>query len=339
MPAKTFGHLSSGEEIIEYTLSSNDMIVRFLNWGGIIKSIQVPNRDGIATEVTLGFDSLEPYIKGTPFFGALVGRYGNRIKNGQFELDGVQYQLPINNLGNHLHGGVGFDKKIWSVEAQDSKAILTYLSKDGEEGYQGNVDVKVVYELVDHALHIEYEAETDAPTIINLTNHSYFNLDGNGDILDHELKLYMDHYLPVDETFIPLHSAPQTASGPFDFSDWKKIGEEIGSSHEQIQRAGGYDHCYSREVITTQPELVAEARSSESGIAMQVLTTEPGVQFFSGNYSSVIESDGKRFPPRSGFCLETQHFPDSPNRPDFPSTVLRPGEIYKSETIYRFSIH
>jgi aldose 1-epimerase len=293
--------------------------------------------------VALGFSSLVPYLGNHPFFGALVGRFANRIRSGEFELDGTRYQLEKNNLGNHLHGGEGFDKRIWGVEIEDHKAILKLVSQDGDQGYPGNVSVTVEYEFTeDLCWHIRYHATTDKKTIINLTNHSYFNLAGalSGGISSHELRIRADQYIPIDATFIPLDKSPiHVKDSPFDFLDWKMVGKEIDSDHEQIKKAGGYDHCWVRSMKkATNPEPLAEIREPSSGIILNVQTTEPGVQFFSGNYpETVIGEDGKEFPPRAGFCLETQHFPDSPNRPDFPTTVLEPNKVFESETIFKFS--
>jgi aldose 1-epimerase len=330
--------------------NANGMTLKVTNVGGSIVSLLVPNKNGDLVDVALGFDSLARYTKDHPFFGSLVGRYANRIANAKFTLDGKEYQLAANNGKNSLHGGPGgFHKVIWAGEPFTSNGsealLLTYLSKDGEEGYPGNLNVKVTYTLTDqNEVVIDYEATTDKPTMINLTNHSYFNLAGagNGDILNHQMEIFADKFTPVDEGLIPTGELRNVAGTPFDFLSKHAIGERINKNDdEQIKIGKGYDHNY----VLNKPKpdsLTLAARVTErgSGIVMEVFTTEPGVQFYTGNFlnGSVSGKGGKVHGYRSAFCLETQHFPDSPNQPKFPSTVLRPGETYKSRTIYKFKV-
>ena len=345
-----FGTTPDGEEASVYTLTNaRGMEVRVTDWGGVVLSISVPDREGTVEDVTLGFDTLAPYTTGeSPYFGALVGRYGNRIADGRFSLDGRTYALATNNGPNHLHGGErGFDKRLWTAEPfeTDSTAglVLTRTSPDGEEGYPGALDVRVTYTLTDDdALAFAYHATTDAATPVNLTQHTYFNLAGpGGDVLDHELTLDAGAFTPVDSTLIPTGEVRPVAGTPFDFREPRAIGERIGADDEQIQYGGGYDHNW---VLDRGGEagLVRAARlyDPSSGRAMEVWTTEPGVQFYSGNFldGSLTGRGGVAYAYRSGLALETQHFPDSPNQPAFPSTVLRPGETYRSRTVYRFSV-
>ena len=348
--AVPFGTTSDGEEASVYTLTNaHGMEVRVTNWGGVVLSISVPDREGTVEDVTLGFDTLAPYTTGeSPYFGALVGRYGNRIADGRFSLDGQTYTLATNNGPNHLHGGErGFDKRLWTAEPfeTDSTAglVLTRTSPDGEEGYPGALDVRVTYTLTDDdALAFAYHATTDAATPVNLTQHTYFNLAGpGGDVLGHELTLDAGAFTPVDSTLIPTGEVRPVAGTPFDFREPRAIGERIGADDEQLRYGGGYDHNW---VLDRDGEagLVRAARlyDPSSGRAMEVWTTEPGVQFYSGNFldGSLAGRGGVVYGRRSGLALETQHFPDSPNQPAFPTTVLRPGETYRSRTVYRFSV-
>jgi len=331
-----------------YTLTNdNGVRVKITNWGALVVSLEVPDRDGQLDNVVLGFETLDSYLGGHPFFGCVVGRYGNRIARGRFTLDGVEYRLAINNGPNHLHGGImGFDKFVWKSEELEREAgpavKFSHVSPDQDEGYPGTLSVEVVYTLThDNELRIDYTATTDAPTVVNLTNHSYFNLAGagSGDILDHEVTLHCDRYLPVDDGLIPtgdLHSVSRT---PLDFQEPQTIGSRI----QQITGehfGGGYDHCFVIKNATGE-DLVAAARvrEPESGRVMEVFTTEPGVQLYTGNFldGSVSAPNGKPYEKFHGFCLETQHFPDSPNQENFPSTVLRPGDTYESSTVYKFS--
>ena len=345
-----FGTTPDGEEASVYTLTNaRGMEVRVTDWGGVVLSISVPDREGTVEDVTLGFDTLAPYTTGeSPYFGALVGRYGNRIAGGRFSLDGQTYTLATNNGPNHLHGGVrGFDKRLWTAEPfeTDSTAglVLTRTSPDGEEGYPGALDVRVTYTLTDDdALAFEYHATTDAATPVNLTQHTYFNLAGSGgDVLGHELTLDAGAFTPVDSTLIPTGEVRPVVGTPFDFREPRAIGERIGADDEQLRYGGGYDHNW---VLDRDGEagLVRAARlyDPSSGRAMEVWTTEPGVQFYSGNFldGSLTGRGGVAYAYRSGLALETQHFPDSPNQAAFPSTVLRPGETYRSRTVYRFSV-
>ncbi|WP_341838990.1 aldose epimerase family protein [Chitinophaga caseinilytica] len=333
---------TGGTEVTQYTLTNaNGMIVKVLNYGGIITDIITPDKSGAPGNVVLSFDSLSGYLQaGNPYFGTLVGRYANRIANAQFSLDSVTYKLAPNNNGNTLHGGLkGFDKVIWKAtpQAGDSSLLLEYRSADGEEGYPGNLDVKVVYTLTaDNALQIDYTATTDKATPINLTNHSYFNLSAGGshDILGHELQLRAPRYTPVNENLIPLGRLDSVAGTAMDFTTPHKIGERIS----QVQ--GGYDHNWVLEEGEGLQEF-GMLYDSVSGRVMTVATTEPGVQFYSGNFldGSLKNTRNKAvYGKHAGMCLETQHFPDSPNQPSFPSAILRPGETYKQTTVYRFAV-
>ena len=342
-----FGTLPDGREVTIYTLTnSSGMEVRITNYGGIITSIQVPDRDGNMGEVTLGYDSLDKYLAGSPFFGCITGRYANRIAKGQFTLNGETYSLVTNNGPNHLHGGTeGFDKKLWDAEpfSEEGKSgvVMTYTSPDGEEGYPGTLAVTVTYTLGDdNGLQIDYEATTDKATVLNLTNHTYFNLKDGGasSALDHELRIMADRYIPTDETNIPLGPLASVEGTPFDFRTATPIGDRIENENEQLTFGYGYDHTYVFNKEGDALQLGAEVYEPTTGRVMEVLTTEPGVQLYTGNHlNGTHEGRGVAFERRSAFCLETQHFPDSPNQPDYPSTVLNPGETFNSTTIYRFS--
>lgn len=333
---------TGGAEVTLYTLTNaNGMIVKVLNYGGVITDIITPDKSGAPGNVVLSFDSLSGYLQGgNPYFGTLVGRYANRIAKAQFTLDSVTYKLAPNNNGNTLHGGIkGFDKVIWKAtpQAGDSSLVLEYRSADGEEGYPGNLDVKVVYTLTaDNALQIDYTATTDKATPVNLTNHSYFNLSAGGapDILGHELQLRAPQYTPVDDKLIPVGRHDSVSGTPMDFTTPHKIGERIS----QVQ--GGYDHNWVIEAGEGLQEF-GMLYDSVSGRVMTVATTEPGVQFYSGNFldgSLKNTRNNAVYGKHAGMCLETQHFPDSPNQPSFPSTILRPGETYKQTTVYRFGV-
>lgn len=337
---EAFGTLDDGREVSLFTLTnSNEMEVKITNYGGIITSIRTPDANGNLDNVVLGFESLDKYLEGTPYFGAIIGRYGNRIADGGFSIDGTEYELATNDGNNHLHGGeVGFDKVLWNAEIQDDNSLkLTYLSEDGEEGYPGNLEVAVVYSLTnDNELKIKYEATTDKATPVNLTNHSYFNLSGQPDstILDHELMLNADQYTPVNDELIPTGELADVEGTPFDFRNPHAIGARI----DQVE--GGYDHNW---VLNSSADdslfHAATLYHEESGRQMEVLTKEPGIQFYSGNFldGSLQGPDGTSFVQYAALCLETQHFPNSPNEPDFPSTILVPGETYETTTIYQFS--
>jgi aldose 1-epimerase len=341
-----FGKLQDGTSVSLYTLSNGKgAVMKVMNYGGIIQSLIIPDRNGNPVDVTLGFDSLAAYEAGNPFFGALVGRYGNRIANGRFSLDGKEYTLVQNDNGNHLHGGTrGFDKVWWNIEevtANDGVAIqLTYTSPDMEEGYPGNLDVKVVYNLTDdNTLRIDYTATTDKKTIVNLTQHAYFNLSGSdASILDHVMQINADRFVAVDKTLIPTGQLAAVAGTPFDFRQPKTIGKSIEELHQQIEYGLGYDHCY---VLNGEGmKKAATVYAPTTGIEMTVHTSEPGMQFYTGNFldGSLKGKGGVTYAHRTGFCLETQHYPDSPNQPDFPSVVLEPGETYQTTTSYSFSV-
>jgi aldose 1-epimerase len=319
-----------------------------ITYGAIVVSIKVPDRNGKVDDVVVGHDTLEGYLTRSRFFGAAVGRYGNRIGGAQFTLDGRTYPLAKNNGPNHLHGGLkGFDKVVWQAAVKEdprgASVSFTRTSPDGEEGYPGTLDVSITYVVTAKGeLVIEYQAKTDKPTHVNLTNHSYFNLagDGSGDVLGHRLRLVADRYTPVDAGQIPTGELAPVAGTPFDFRTETPIGARIDADHEQLRIGGGYDHNF---VITRKGEgLSPAARVVEptTGRTLEVSTTEPGVQFYSGNRldGSITGKSGHVYRARTGFCLETQHFPDSPNKPQFPTTVLRPGETYRSTTVFRFGV-
>lgn len=337
-----FGITSEGDSVSLYALTNEKgYMVKIMNYGGIIVEIQTPDRDGTMANIVLGFDKLEQYLNGHPYFGALIGRYGNRIAKAQFSLDGEGYQLAVNNGSNSLHGGIkGFDKVGWDVEVisckERSALKLSYLSPDGEEGYPGNLKVAVTYELLMDQLFITYEAETDKATVLNLTNHSYFNLAGNGNILDHILYINASKYTVIDAELIPTGELANVEGSPFDFRKPSVIGsriEEVGGNPV------GYDHNYVIDGSTGEKILAIKVLDPKSGRSLEVITTEPGVQFYSGNFlDGTLISGGLSYEQYAGMCFETQHFPDSPNQPDFPSTVLRPGEKYISQTIFKFGI-
>ncbi|MGZ3181449.1 MAG: aldose epimerase family protein [Telluria sp.] len=372
-----FGRAPDGSEVSLYTLeNAHGIVVRITNYGGIVTEIRTPDRDGAFANITLGFAELEPYTDRSPYFGALIGRYGNRIARGRFTLDGTTYELPVNNGPNSLHGGEkGFDKMVWesSPSVREGAAMLTLhrVSKDGEQGYPGRLDVTVCYELTDRdELLIRYTATTDQATPVNLTNHTYFNLAGAGTVLDHELMLCADRYTPVDATLIPTGELAPVAGTAFDFRAPRAIGARVGDDDPQLRHAGGYDHNFvlgragaGRAVSSAQLDglagareedapgtvssadldglgghmnhplrLAARVRDPRSGRILELFTEEPGLQFYSGNFL-----DGSLgFPLHGGFCLEPQHFPDSPNQPQFPNTILRPGEVYRTSSKFVF---
>ncbi len=341
-----FGKLPDGTDVERYTLTNdNGMVVQIMTYGGIITALHVPDRNGNVGDVVLGYDSLDGYLAKTPYFGCIVGRFANRIAGGRFVLDGVTYQLALNDGPNHLHGGrVGFDKKVWRASAGRSEGAvslaLSYLSKDGEENYPGNLHVTVTYTLThDNALRIGYLARTDKPTILNLTNHTYFNLAGAGDILDHEIMINADRFTPVNEALIPTGELQAVEGTPLDFRQPTRIGARIEAAHEQITRAGGYDHNFVINGAVGELRLAAHVHEPASGRTLEVHTTEPGMQFYTGNFldGTVVGKRGMVYGRRAGFCLETQHFPDSPNQPHFPSVVLRPGEGFRSATVFKFA--
>jgi aldose 1-epimerase len=342
-----FGKTPEGQVGDLYTLkNANGMEVGITNYGGRVVSILVPDRNGKMADVVVGFDNLDGYLGTNPYFGALIGRYGNRIAKAQFKLDGVVYKLAANNGPNALHGGLkGFDKVFWTVResSENPPALeLTYVSKDGEEGYPGTLTVKVVYTLeADNALSIDYHATTDKDTVLNLTNHSYFNLagQGSGDILKQVMLLNADKFTPVDATLIPTGELKSVEGTPFDFRKPTVIGARINDDNQQLKIAGGYDHDFVLNRKGPGLSLAARAYDPESGRELEVMTTQPGIQFYTGNFldGTIHGKGGKVVTRRSAFCLETQHFPDSPNQPKFPSSELKPGETYQQTTIYKFS--
>jgi aldose 1-epimerase len=345
---ENFGKTADGESVDLFTLTNrNGMEAKITNYGGIVTTLTAPDRNNKYADVVLGFNDLDSYLKGHPYFGALVGRYGNRIAKGRFTLNGVEYKLAVNNGENHLHGGIkGFDKVVWTARSMRTKLgpalSLTYVSKDMEEGYPGNLTVKVVYTLTNkNELRIDYTASTDKDTVTNLTHHSYFNLagEGNGDILNHQLLLKASRFTPTDAGSIPTGELRNVQGTPFDFLKSTAIGARINQDEEQLKFGGGYDHNW---VVNGRAGTLRQAASvyeSTSGRVMDVWTTEPGIQFYTGNFldGTLTGKSGKAYARRNGLCLETQHYPDSPNKPAFPTTTLRKGATYHSTTIYRFS--
>lgn len=341
-----FGQTPDGQAVEIYTLrNSNGAEARITTYGGIVQSLKMPDKNGVFADVVLGYDTLAEYIKESPYFGSLIGRYGNRIARGKFTLNGKEYTLATNNYPNALHGGAkGFDKVIWTpkiMASQDGPGLqLTYVSKDGEEGYPGNLTVTALYTLTkDNGLRLDYTATTDKDTIVNLTQHSYFNLAGRGTILDHIVMIPADRYTPVDATLIPTGDLAPVEGTPFDFRKPTPIGARINQDHEQLKFGGGYDHNWVINKPLGQLGLMARVTEPKSGRVMEVLSTEPGLQFYSGNFldGKLTGKGGWVYVHRSAFAMEPQHFPDSPNKPNFPSVVLKPGETYKNTIIYRFS--
>lgn len=342
-----FGMTPDGQAVDLYTLRNPKGVeARICNYGGIVVSLTVPDRQGRFGDVVLGYDNVEAYVKNNPFFGCLVGRYANRIAGGQFTLEGRTYTLARNNGPNHLHGGIkGFDKQVWEARIvgsfQGPALELRYVSRDGEEGYPGTLNVTAVYTLTeDNGLRLDYTATTDKTTVLNLSQHSYFNLAGKGDVLDHEMMIAADRFAVVDATLIPTGELRPVAGTPLDFREPRKIGERINDPYEQIQLGNGYDHCYVFNKPPGKLALAARVHEPTSGRVLEVLTTEPGVQFYTGNFlnGSIAGKGGWVYQRRNGFCLEPQHLPDSPNQPAFPSTVLKPGEEFRSTIIFRFTV-
>lgn len=354
--ASTFGRLPDGRQVDVYRLTNaNGIELQVTNYGGIILSLKTPDVDGEFDDIALGFDSIDAYLSDTyrqanPYFGAIIGRYGNRIAGGQFSLNGDTYSLATNDGNNHLHGGdQGFDKVLWQAEPFENEAgiglVLRYTSEDGEEGYPGKLETEVTYTLTDDdELMVDYRAVTDKATPINLTQHSYFNLKGEGSdtILDHQLMINAPEFTPVNDSLIPTGERRAVEGTPFDFTQATSIGERIEQNNEQLEFGGGYDHNFvlARDSAEAD-ELVVAARvwEPQSGRMVEIATTEPGIQFYSGNFlnGDLTGKQGEAYEHRSGFALETQHFPDSPNQEVFPSTILEPGDTYRSRTVYRFS--
>lgn len=345
--SRPWGQTLAGETVTLYTLQAGEVTAEIMNYGGVIVRLLTPDRDGIPGDIVLGHDHLEAYLDRSTasYFGAVIGRYGNRIAQGRFTLDGQIYQLACNNGPNALHGGPGgFDQQLWEARAsagsQGARLELRRRSPDGEEGYPGNLDVTVVYTLMpQNVLQVEYQARTDAATVLNLTQHTYWNLTGGAksSVLNHQVQIAADKYTPVDCTLIPTGELPEVAGTPFDFRSPRKLGEALDqdADHPQLTHTGGYDHNF----VLSGGKQAAVIYEPISGRTLRVETTEPGVQFYSGNFldGSVVGKDGRRYERHWGFCLETQHFPDSPNQTGFPSTVLRPGEMFKSVTHFVFA--
>lgn len=333
-----FGYTENGIPVKEYTLENNGFVLKVLNYGGVIRELWVPSKAGERTDVVLGYDTLAEYERNPGYLGAIIGRYANRIAGGRFVLDGVVYQLALNDRGrpNSLHGGVrGFDKRVWNasteIAEEGPRLVLTYTSPDGEEGYPGNLSVKVVYTLLNSGLKIEYYASTDKPTIVNLTNHTYFNLSGGGKIYDHVVQINASKYTPVDENLIPTGKIEFVEGTPYDLRRPTRLEKALERLHGTSRE--GFDINY-----VLDGEFAALVRSESTGIAMRVFTSQPGMQFYTANHLNNVP--GKRekvYEKHSGFCMETQHYPDSPNHRNFPKTVLRPGEMYYEWTIFEFS--
>ncbi|MBQ1088014.1 aldose epimerase family protein [Streptomyces sp. B93] len=348
-PTKSlFGRLADGTKVYRWSLANGGTRMKVLSYGGIVQSLEIPDRRGRYANVSLGFDTIEEYVASSPYFGALIGRYGNRIDKGRFTLDGTTYQLSVNDGENSLHGGAqGFDKRIWDIEpfthGTDVGLRLHYTSADGEMGYPGTLRTQVTYTLTRHGdWRIDYEATTDKPTVVNLTSHVYFNLAGesSGTIYDHELSIDASRYTPVDAGLIPTGELARVAGTPFDFRRAKTVSRDIRVAHQQLLYGQGLDHNWVLDKgITTRPGHAATLRDPSSGRTMRIATTEPGLQFYSGNFldGTLVGTGGTVYRQGDGLCLETQHFPDSPNKPGFPSTVLRPGQTYRTTTVHSFS--
>ena len=344
-----YGITAEGIDVDKYKLSNRQgMEISIINYGGIITSWTAKDKNGVYKDIVLGYNELSEYEKETPYFGAIIGRYGNRIAKGKFSIDGKEYTLAVNNGENHLHGGMkGFDKVVWDAETRSTDSsvslILTYLSKDMEEGYPGNLEVEVAYTLNNEdELSVTYKATTDKTTVINLTQHSYFNLSANfnNTILNHELILNSDSYLPVDKTLIPTGEFRDVTKTPFDFRTPKTIGQQINEEDLQLKNGFGYDHCWVLNEQDKGVRFVASAFEPQSRRFLEIFSDEPGIQFYSGNFldGTLPSKNNGSYEFRSGFCLETQHFPDSPNHKNFPSVILRPEEEYNSQTIFKLSV-
>jgi aldose 1-epimerase len=344
-----FGQTADSVAVDIYSLvNTQGMTVKITNYGGIIVSWTAPDSTRNYEDVVLGMENLQGYLNGVPYFGALIGRYGNRIAKGKFTLDGTEYNIPLNNGENALHGGLkGFDKVVWTAQPVEEEEVglkLSYISNDGEEGYPGKLSVEVIYTLKNNnSLQIDYQATTDKTTVVNLTNHTYFNLTGNvkRDILGHEVMLAADQFLPVDKGLIPTGELRPVAGTPFDFTEMESIGKRINDTTDtQIVLGGGYDHAWVFTDESNKLKSVAKVYEPTSKRTLEVFTTEPAVQFYSGNFlnGSLTGKNGKIYKKRYGFCLETEHYPDAPNQPDFPNTVLLPRETYTTTTVYKFGV-
>jgi aldose 1-epimerase len=347
---QAFGVTQGGDSVTLFTFANgNGLEVKIMNYGGIVTHLSVPDEAGKVEDIVLGFDQLADYEKGSPYFGAIVGRYGNRIAKGKFTLNGTEYTLAVNNNENHLHGGLkGFDKVVWDAKtfenADGAGLILKYLSADMEEGYPGNLDITVTYTVkANNEIEIDYHATTDKPTVANITQHSYFNLTGNTkrDILDHDVMIKSNNLIPVDAGLIPTGQLMPVAGTPFDFNDATKVGARIDEDHEQMKLGGGYDHCWVLNKSSEDAlEWVVKATDTESGRVFELATSEPGVQFYTGNFldGTLTGKGGAVYEQRYGLCFEPEHFPDSPNQANFPSVILNPGEEYSTTTIWKFGV-
>ncbi|XKK59475.1 galactose mutarotase [Streptomyces sp. ARC32] len=342
-----FGRLADGTKVYRWSLENGGTRMKVLSYGGVVQSLEVPDRRGRYANVSLGFDNLDDYVARSPHFGALIGRYGNRIAKGRFTLDGTTYQLSVNDGENSLHGGaLGFDYRVWDVEpftrGSDTGLVLHYVSVDGEMGYPGTLRVKVTYTLTRRGdWRVDYEATTDRATVVNLTSHVYWNLagEGSGTIEDHELAIAASRYTPTDAGLIPTGELARVAGTPFDFRRGKPVGRDIRDAHPQLVTAKGFDHNWVLDKgITDRPEHIATLREHASGRTLRIATDQPGLQFYSGNFldGTLTGTGGSLYRQGDALCLETQHFPDSPNHPSFPSTVLRPGETYRTSTVHSF---
>ena len=337
---QSFGKTPDGTAVDLYTLKSEPIEVHIITYGGIIQSLKVPDKNGKSADVVLGFDTLKEYVDGNKaYFGAIIGRYANRVAGGKFTLDGKTYAIPQNDGTNALHGGTrGFDKVVWKAKEIQHGIELTHVSPDGDQGFPGTLTAVVRYTLVGKDLKIDYSATTDKDTVINLTNHSYFNLSGqgNGDILGNEVKINASRYTPVDQNLIPTEELASVEGTPFDFRKPTAVGARINDDNDQLKKGRGYDHNW---VLDRKTSEAAEVYDPSSGRVLQVLTDQPGLQFYTGNFldGTITGKDGKVYPRRGALCLETQHFPDSPNHPKFPSTELKPGQKYHTTTTFRFS--
>jgi len=344
---RPFGQTKEGTAVTLFTLRNNNGAeAGICNYGGLVIFLKVPDRNGHFDDVVLGYDNLADYIKDTPYFGAMIGRYGNRIAKGKFTLDGKEYTLAVNNGPNALHGGLkGFDKVVWEPRVMatlDGPSLqLRYTSKDGEEGYPGTLTVKATYTLAeDNGLKLEFTATTDKDTVLNLTQHSYFNLAGKGDILNHQVMMPADKFTPVDSTLIPTGELKPVEGTPFDFRTPTAIGARIGQDDEQLKFGGGYDHNWVINKPMGQLGLMGRVYEPTTGRVLEVFSTEPGLQFYTGNFldGKLTGKGGWVYQFRNGFCMEAQHYPDSPNQPNFPSVVLKSGEVYRNTIIFKFSV-